>query len=69
MAVAQAARVPSSLRGSPINFGTDYSGSIRLPAAFNGLYDLNKARPIRGMGKIQSCPLYSPCLTARATSD
>ena len=29
-----------SLRGSPVGFGTDIGGSIRIPAAFNGLYGL-----------------------------
>ena len=33
------------LRGSPIGFGTDIGGSIRIPAAFNGLYGL---RPSSG---------------------
>ncbi|KAF2726160.1 amidase [Polychaeton citri CBS 116435] len=33
------------LRGSPIGFGTDIGGSIRIPAAFNGLYGL---RPSAG---------------------
>ncbi|EXJ76967.1 hypothetical protein A1O3_10124 [Capronia epimyces CBS 606.96] len=34
-----------SLKGSPIGFGTDYSGSIRMPSAFNGLYGI---RPSSG---------------------
>ncbi|KAL9604624.1 MAG: hypothetical protein Q9219_000344 [cf. Caloplaca sp. 3 TL-2023] len=29
-----------SLRGSPAGFGTDIGGSVRIPAAFNGLYGL-----------------------------
>lgn len=29
-----------ALRGSPVGFGTDIGGSIRIPAAFNGLYGL-----------------------------
>lgn len=29
-----------ALRGSPLGFGTDIGGSIRVPAAFNGLYGL-----------------------------
>ncbi|KAL8866321.1 MAG: hypothetical protein Q9198_008940, partial [Flavoplaca austrocitrina] len=33
------------LRGSPVGFGTDIGGSIRIPAAFNGLYGL---RPSAG---------------------
>ncbi|MCJ1262208.1 Acetamidase [Lobaria immixta] len=33
------------LRGSPAGFGTDIGGSIRIPAAFNGLYGL---RPSAG---------------------
>lgn len=34
-----------SLRGSPLGFGTDIGGSIRIPAAFNGLYGI---RPSAG---------------------
>lgn len=34
-----------SLKGSPVGFGTDIGGSIRIPAAFNGLYGL---RPSSG---------------------
>ncbi|KAL8924465.1 MAG: hypothetical protein Q9172_002676 [Xanthocarpia lactea] len=33
------------LRGSPVGFGTDIGGSVRIPAAFNGLYGL---RPCSG---------------------
>ena len=33
------------LRGSPVGFGTDIGGSVRIPAAFNGLYGL---RPSSG---------------------
>jgi amidase len=33
------------LRGSPLGFGTDIGGSIRIPAAFNGLYGI---RPTSG---------------------
>lgn len=33
------------LRGSPVGFGTDIGGSIRIPAAFNGLYGI---RPSTG---------------------
>ncbi|OAA65242.1 Amidase [Niveomyces insectorum RCEF 264] len=29
-----------AMRGSPIGFGTDIGGSIRIPSAFNGLYGL-----------------------------
>ncbi|OAP56028.1 amidase [Fonsecaea erecta] len=29
-----------SMRGSPIGFGTDIGGSIRIPSAFNGLYGI-----------------------------
>ena len=29
-----------ALRGSPVGFGTDIGGSIRIPAAFNGLFGL-----------------------------
>lgn len=34
-----------SLRGSPCGIGTDFGGSIRIPAAFNGLYGI---RPSSG---------------------
>lgn len=34
-----------ALRGSPVGFGTDIGGSIRVPAAFNGLFGL---RPSAG---------------------
>jgi len=34
-----------ALKGSPVGLGTDISGSIRIPAAFNGLYGL---RPSTG---------------------
>ncbi len=33
------------LKGSPVGFGTDIGGSIRIPAAFNGLYGI---RPSSG---------------------
>ncbi|KAL1610211.1 hypothetical protein SLS60_001876 [Paraconiothyrium brasiliense] len=33
------------IKGSPIGFGTDIGGSIRIPAAFNGLYGI---RPTTG---------------------
>lgn len=33
------------LRGSPLGFGTDIGGSVRIPACFNGLYGL---RPSTG---------------------
>ena len=33
------------LKGSPLGFGTDIGGSIRIPAAFNGLYGI---RPTAG---------------------
>ncbi|KAL8736716.1 MAG: hypothetical protein Q9166_000082 [cf. Caloplaca sp. 2 TL-2023] len=41
-----------SLRGSPVGFGTDIGGSIRIPAAFNGLYGLRPScgrLPYEGM--------------------
>lgn len=41
-----------ALRGSPIGFGTDIGGSIRIPAAFNGLYGLRPSGgrlPYEGM--------------------
>ncbi|KAK8196097.1 hypothetical protein M8818_007250 [Zalaria obscura] len=41
-----------SLRGSPVGFGTDIGGSIRIPAAFNGLYGLRPSSgrlPYEGM--------------------
>ena len=41
-----------SLRGSPGGFGTDIGGSIRIPAAFNGLYGLRPSAgrlPYEGM--------------------
>lgn len=34
-----------ALRGSPVGFGTDIGGSVRIPAAFNGLFGL---RPSTG---------------------
>ncbi|KAL2012127.1 hypothetical protein VTN00DRAFT_4845 [Thermoascus crustaceus] len=34
-----------SLKGSPVGFGTDIGGSVRIPAAFNGLYGI---RPSSG---------------------
>lgn len=41
-----------SLRGSPVGFGTDIGGSIRIPSAFNGLYGLRPSSgrlPYEGM--------------------
>lgn len=41
-----------ALRGSPAGFGTDIGGSIRIPAAFNGLYGLRPSSgrlPYEGM--------------------
>jgi len=40
------------LKGSPLGFGTDIGGSIRIPAAFNGLYGLRPSAgrlPYEGM--------------------
>lgn len=40
------------LRGSPIGFGTDIGGSIRIPSAFNGLYGIRPSSgrlPYEGM--------------------
>ena len=40
------------LRGSPLGFGTDIGGSIRIPAAFNGLYGVRPSTgrmPYEGM--------------------
>ncbi|KAL8681956.1 MAG: hypothetical protein Q9186_001964 [Xanthomendoza sp. 1 TL-2023] len=40
------------LRGSPVGFGTDIGGSVRIPAAFNGLYGLRPSHgrlPYQGM--------------------
>lgn len=40
------------LRGSPVGFGTDIGGSIRIPAAFNGLYGIRPSGgrlPYEGM--------------------
>lgn len=40
------------LKGSPVGFGTDIGGSIRIPAAFNGLYGLKPSSgrlPYEGM--------------------
>jgi amidase len=40
------------LRGSPVGFGTDIGGSIRLPAGFNGLYGIRPSAgrmPYEGM--------------------
>ena len=41
-----------SLKGSPLGFGTDIGGSIRIPAGFNGLYGLRPSSgrlPYEGM--------------------
>ncbi|TVY56326.1 Acetamidase [Lachnellula cervina] len=41
-----------SLKGSPVGFGTDIGGSIRIPAAFNGLYGIRPSSgrlPYEGM--------------------
>ncbi|KAG8628828.1 hypothetical protein KVT40_002693 [Elsinoe batatas] len=41
-----------ALRGSPVGLGTDIGGSIRIPAAFNGLYGLRPSTgrlPYQGM--------------------
>lgn len=40
------------IRGSPIGFGTDIGGSIRIPSAFNGLYGIRPSAgrlPYEGM--------------------
>lgn len=40
------------LRGSPVGFGTDIGGSIRIPSAFNGLYGIRPSSgrlPYQGM--------------------
>ena len=40
-----------SLRGSPLGFGSDIGGSVRVPACFNGLYSLrpsNRRLPYEG---------------------
>ena len=42
----------TGLKGSPVGFGTDIGGSIRIPAAFNGLYGLRPSSgrlPYEGM--------------------
>lgn len=41
-----------ALKGSPLGFGTDIGGSIRIPAAFNGLYGIKPSSgrlPYEGM--------------------
>lgn len=41
-----------SLKGSPIGFGTDIGGSVRIPAGFNGLYGIKPSHgrmPYEGM--------------------
>lgn len=41
-----------AMRGSPLGNGTDIGGSVRIPAALNGLYGLKPAAgrfPLRGM--------------------
>ena len=41
-----------SMKGSPLGFGTDIGGSIRIPAAFNGLYGIRPSSgrmPYEGM--------------------
>lgn len=40
------------MKGSPVGFGTDIGGSIRIPAAFNGLYGIRPSSgrlPYEGM--------------------
>lgn len=41
-----------ALKGSPLGFGTDIGGSVRIPAAFNGLYGIRPSAgrlPYEGM--------------------
>ena len=41
-----------SMKGSPLGFGTDIGGSIRIPAAFNGLFGIRPSAgrmPYEGM--------------------
>lgn len=60
--------------GSPVGFGTDIGGSIRIPAAFNGLYAfgpllagfLTRAWQIQWMGRIQYYQSLDPCQSRSA---
>lgn len=46
-----------ALRGSPIGWGTDIAGSIRIPSAFNNLYGLRPSSGrISGKGTADSLP-------------
>lgn len=65
------------LRGSPAGFGTDIGGSIRIPAAFNGLYGIRPSAgrmPYEGMansmdGQNSVLSVVGPlATTARATT-
>lgn len=46
------------LKGSPVGMGTDIGGSIRIPAAFNGLYGIKPSSgrlPYEGMANSMVC--------------
>lgn len=58
------------LRGSPAGFGTDIGGSIRIPAAFNGLYGLRPSAgrlPYQGMAKLHGWTKFG-VVSSRANS-
>jgi amidase len=55
-----------SLKGSPIGFGTDIGGSIRIPAGFNGLYGIRPSHgrmPYDGMANSMVSVMGNHCPT------
>lgn len=52
-----------SMKGSPLGFGTDLGGSVRVPAMFNGLYGLRTSSgrlPYRGVANSMSGQISAP---------
>lgn len=52
-----------ALKGSPLGFGTDIGGSIRVPAAFNGLYGLKPSTcrlPFEGIRRVMEGQDFAP---------
>lgn len=60
-----------SLKGSPVGFGTDIGGSIRIPAAFCGLYGLRPSAgrlPYEGyVFSTKSCIMWSIAMSCNST--